>query len=144
MGLFDHITDAINRQRTEQGLPPLRVPTEAELAARRARDEEEQRAQHEENRRRYAVFLAQAPRYDLGDGRFGRSERMLGRLSSGAEADKGSLLHILPEGERVAVCRATHGRRSVGWSDPTEEPATCPRCLSRLARMGGRLMEKPS
>lgn len=86
MGLFDHITAAIDRQRAEEGLPPLSVLTEAELAARRARDDEEQHARHEENRRRYAAYLAQAPHYSLGDGRFARSERLLGRLSSGAEA----------------------------------------------------------
>lgn len=105
------------------------------------REEDERRARHEENRRRYAEYLARVPRYDLADGRYARSEEMLGRLSSGAESDKGRLLHVLPEGERVALCRATHGPRSVGWSDPREEPAACPRCLSRLARMDGRLME---
>jgi hypothetical protein len=141
MSIFDN---ALNMIRDRQGLPPLPVPTEAELAARRAREQEEQRTRDEENRRQYQAFLDRAPRYELGDGRYARSEGMLGRLSSGAEADRGSLLHVLPEGERVALCRAMHGPRSVGWSEPREEPATCPRCLARLSRMGGRLMEKPS
>lgn len=60
---------------------------------------------------------------------------LAGRCANGAERDHGSLWHAVRDGE--AICGATPGRRSVGWSSYTQigQDATCPKCIKRLARL---------
>ncbi len=96
-------------------------------AARRA-------AEHE-------ALLAAAPRYVLPDGTAWRSAGMLGRLRSGAQGDQGRRLHVVREEDcdgaaTPALCGAKPGLSSVGWGEIETAPATCPRCLDRLARAG--------
>jgi hypothetical protein len=72
----------------------------------------------EDDRRGYAVLM------------------LAGRCANGAERDHGSLWHAVRDGE--AVCGATPGRRSVGWSTYTKlgKAATCPRCVKKLQKRG--------
>jgi hypothetical protein len=88
--------------------------------------------------------------------------KLLGRLASGLESDKGVLAHavvrkrvkhrpcpanewgrkVLGDGlmeASVGVCGARPGKRSVGWdfevdSNHLESKVTCPKCLSRLEK----------
>lgn len=59
---------------------------------------------------------------------------MLGRLASGAEADKGQVLHLVDRGTDRARCGARPGPRSVGWAEDTDNDQRiigmrwCPRC----------------
>lgn len=123
-----------HNMREGLGLPPYVPPTEEEKAAQ-ARAEA---ARIEGLRLEREAYLARAPRYALGDGRFARSERLMGRCANGNEADRGGTFHVVAEGpDGKALCGAKGGTRSVGWTGPSEEPATCPRCLARIAKMGG-------
>ena len=65
-----------------------------------------------------------APRFKI--------RRLTGRCSNGYERDAGSRNHAVPTGSHVAVCGATYGRRSAGWSEYEEEEITCPRCLKKI------------
>lgn len=70
---------------------------------------------------------------------------MLGRLSNGAERDKGRVVHgvddSMPDyGQGKALCGAEPGRRSVGWHLRSDLSITCPRCL-RIASGGGRVVQ---
>lgn len=96
-------------------------------AARRA-------AEHE-------ALLAAAPSYVLPNGTAWRSAGMLGRLRTGHQGDQGRRLHVVREedcdgGATPALCGARPGLSSVGWGEIETAPATCPRCLARLARTG--------
>ncbi|MDO9427803.1 MAG: hypothetical protein Q7T93_13350 [Methylobacterium sp.] len=128
--VFDRMFDEMRR-----GLPPVVPPTAEEVAASEAAEA----AREEASRREGEAYLARAPRYSLGNGGFARSERLMGRCANGNEADRGRVFHVVAEGpDGKAICGAKEGfSRSVGWSGPREEPATCPRCLARLAKMGG-------
>lgn len=62
---------------------------------------------------------------------------MLGRLTDGAERDKGTRRHAKRLGEWRALCGAAPGPRSVGWADHPDQikpvsETNCPRCLKRL------------
>lgn len=48
--------------------------------------------------------------------------------------DRGRLYHSVPQHSGVAICGATYGRRSAGWSTHPGTEVTCPRCLKKLAR----------
>ena len=66
----------------------------------------------------------------------------LGRLSNGAERDRGNVLHVrlLDEDHRAeytALCGTAPGKRSGGWIDHDTPKATCERCANNLNRMGG-------
>jgi hypothetical protein len=77
-----------------------------------------------------------------------KSARMMGRLSSGAESDRGSVVHAVPDevrqyGPGRALCGAEPGRTSGGWDVDHAAGATvtCLRCASRMrsrARGGSR------
>lgn len=62
-----------------------------------------------------------------------------GRCATGTERDRGHVLHALQgsglfDVADIALCGATYGRRSAGWS-ATLLPAdrvTCPKCLDKL------------
>ncbi|SEO94199.1 hypothetical protein SAMN04487843_105117 [Methylobacterium sp. ap11] len=128
----------LNAVRKADGRQPLRLD---DLAAMTPAAVVEDSTRFDEAARERVAHLASVPRYDLGGDRFARAQRLLGRLANGTEAGKGSLVHIVPEDSNSALCGATYGAaRSVGWSDELPSPATCPRCLARLARMGGRLL----
>jgi len=122
---FDALTASINSYRAKNALP-VDPGVEARVAAYR-------QAQAEQA----AAHLASLPRYDLGDGRFGRSHRLTGRCADGSQLGGGSRFHIVAEGDDDgnAICRATYGARSGGWSLPQSEPASCPGCLARLKRI---------
>lgn len=123
----------LNAARKADGREPLRIE---DLAAMPVAADVEDRTRFDD-----VAHLASVPRYDLGGGRHGRAQRLLGRLANGTEAGKGSLVHVVPEDANRSLCGATYGAaRSVGWSDELQGPATCPRCLARLSRMGGRLL----
>jgi hypothetical protein len=60
-----------------------------------------------------------------------RAVYLLGRCANGAERDKGKLVHAVPD-SGVALCGATYGSRSAGWSREEDgQMVTCPRCLRR-------------
>ena len=61
-----------------------------------------------------------------------RAVQLTGRCANGFESDRGRRAHALPEGWGRALCGATYGRRSAGWSAYDEAAVTCPRCLKRL------------
>jgi hypothetical protein len=64
---------------------------------------------------------------------------MLGRLTCGAERDKGRRRHIVFSATWKSACGAKPGRRSVGWADHPDnvrpgDQADCPRCKAAMAR----------
>lgn len=73
--------------------------------------------------------------------------KMTGRCANGAERDKGSRFHAVPEGTgwQKAVCGAKPGVRGNGWSDYAGDKVTCPRCAFVLAwREPARHSDQPS
>jgi hypothetical protein len=72
---------------------------------------------------------------------------MQGRLTNGAQADHGKLVHAVDiEGKKVphnnqlgyrwiypALCGRKPGAKSVGWSTP-EGVVNCPKCLKKLSK----------
>lgn len=68
-----------------------------------------------------------------------------GRCANGNERDGGAVRHAVERGAdlKAALCGATPGRRSAGWSIHTLslDKVSCPRCLRRMASMdkGGYL-----
>lgn len=65
---------------------------------------------------------------------------LLGRCADGAERDGGRLRHAV-RGYR-ALCRATHGRQSAGWSaHQANAYVTCPRCLKKLSAEQRKLIK---
>lgn len=83
-----------------------------------------------------------------------RLGQLLGRLQSGLEHDKGTLVHAVPSGGKVipypnacgyryvypALCGTKPGPKSVGWTYGETKTVTCPRCLKKLAK--GTRMKK--
>lgn len=74
--------------------------------------------------------------------------KLAGRCVDGMERGQGARLHAIPstqvraraeykEAYGSAICGATPGRRSVGWTLLLDEAVTCPRCIKALARVGG-------
>jgi hypothetical protein len=64
---------------------------------------------------------------------FGRGykiRQMAGRCANGAERDHGARWHAINAYTGKALCGATPGRRSAGWSMYRGESVTCPRCLA--------------
>ncbi|MCJ2081551.1 hypothetical protein [Methylobacterium sp. J-090] len=123
-----------HNMRASLGLPSYVPPTDEEKGET-ARAEA---ARIEGLRLEREAFLAAAPRYALGDGGFARSERLMGRCANGNEADRGRVFHVVAEGpDGKALCGVKEGTRSVGWTGPSEEPASCPKCLARLTKLGG-------
>jgi len=58
---------------------------------------------------------------------------LAGRCVDGFERDGGTRIHMLIDGR--ALCGATYGRRSAGWSThPRYVEVTCPRCLRKLIK----------
>jgi len=57
--------------------------------------------------------------------------RLAGGCRTGSDTG-GRLWHALPAGSDVAVCGATYGRRSAGWSEYRGRVITCRRCLRRM------------
>jgi len=64
---------------------------------------------------------------------------LAGRCANGSELDSGTRWHAVPKGKYTAVCGATYGRRSAGWSSyiKLHQPVTCPRCLKKLNKKVG-------
>ena len=61
--------------------------------------------------------------------------RLTGRCANGYGRDAGSRSHAVPDGSLTAMCGATYGKRSAGWSENEEDKVTCPKCLSKLSRL---------
>lgn len=69
---------------------------------------------------------------------------LAGRCANGSELDSGRLWHAVPIDSWKAVCNATPGRRSAGWSSwyvPNQE-VTCPRCQKKLDRVNKTVGER--
>jgi len=69
------------------------------------------------------------------------ASRLSGRCANGAGLDSGVRYHarIVKDGlpDETAVCGATYGKRSGGWSlHGAENDVNCPRCVKKLERMG--------
>lgn len=64
--------------------------------------------------------------------------QLAGRCANGFQLDGGTRWHAVRKDEYRAVCGATYGRRSVGWSSyiKLHQPVTCPRCLKKLEKAG--------
>ena len=66
--------------------------------------------------------------------------KLAGRCSDGCERGQGVRYHALPEGtpdftHGPALCGAKAGRRSVGFTVKEGAAVSCPRCLSKMARL---------
>ena len=59
---------------------------------------------------------------------------LAGRCANGAELGSGTQWHAVKPGEHKAICGATPGRRSVGWSSWRKigQEVTCPKCRKKL------------
>lgn len=67
----------------------------------------------------------------------GYSVRQLaGRCANGFEGGHGIKWHAVPNDDYKAICGATYGRRSAGWSSYQiiGQSVTCPKCIKRLER----------
>lgn len=62
---------------------------------------------------------------------------LAGRAANGSQRDSGTRWHALREGEYKAICGATYGRRSAGWSSfiKLHQPVTCPSCLKKISNL---------
>jgi hypothetical protein len=60
-----------------------------------------------------------------------RTATLLGRLSSGLESDRGTVVHAVTF-SGVALCGRRPGSRSAGWRSEESEIVTCTRCVKRL------------
>lgn len=63
-----------------------------------------------------------------------------GRGATGAQGDRGVQIHAIKGKDRyphfgAALCGATPGKRSGGWSEYRSDSATCPRCLKKLENL---------
>jgi hypothetical protein len=65
--------------------------------------------------------------------------RLAGRCVDGFERGAGKYFHAVPKGQIKALCGATYGRRSAGWSSHVGEQVTCPGCFQRLQALQDRL-----
>jgi hypothetical protein len=61
-----------------------------------------------------------------------RIRRLAGRCSNGYGRDSGRLAHAVPSDSHIALCGASYGRRSAGWSEWDDEKITCSRCLEKI------------
>lgn len=68
-----------------------------------------------------------------------RIAQLAGRCTSGAERGHGRLWHAVENGTAYgmerAMCGATPGRHSAGWSNTEGQIVTCQGCHSRLMRI---------
>jgi len=62
-----------------------------------------------------------------------------GRCWNGAQRDRGSVVHAVPDFENLtfkdALCGAYPGRKSAGWAR-SDRPVSCPRCLKIIQEAG--------
>lgn len=60
--------------------------------------------------------------------------QLAGRCANGFEGGHGVKWHAVRKGEYKAVCGATYGRRSAGWSSwqVIGQEVTCPKCQKKL------------
>jgi hypothetical protein len=65
--------------------------------------------------------------------------RLSGRCANGGELDGGTRYHAVPDGSYKALCGATYGRSSAGWSSNEGTAVTCPRCLKKLSRQEAKV-----
>ena len=61
-------------------------------------------------------------------GRGYKIRQLAGRCANGAERDHGARWHAIDTISGRALCSASPGRRSAGWSMYRGEEVTCPRC----------------
>lgn len=67
-----------------------------------------------------------------------RIQKLSGRCANGCERDSGQRSHAVPTTSARALCGATYGRTSAGWSDYDGTEITCPRCVTIVRRAEGR------
>lgn len=62
--------------------------------------------------------------------------QLAGRCANGFEGGHGMKWHAVAKGEYKAICGATYGRRSAGWSsyEKVGQEVTCPKCQKKLAK----------
>lgn len=60
--------------------------------------------------------------------------RLAGRCANVSERDGGARYHAVPPHSIKALCGATYGRRSAGWSEYPGDKVTCPRCQKKLEK----------
>jgi hypothetical protein len=63
-----------------------------------------------------------------------RALQLAGRWAHGNKGGRGVKYHAVPARSDTALCGATYGQRSAGWSEHPGPHVTCPRCLSKLRR----------
>ncbi len=61
--------------------------------------------------------------------------RLAGRCANGAERDGGRIYHAVPRMRSTAMCGATFGSRSAGWSSQVGREVTCGRCVKKVAAL---------
>jgi len=59
------------------------------------------------------------------------ARRLAGAARSGSDRS-GSVYHAVVVGQDIALCGATYGTRSAGWSEYHGRAVTCRRCLKKL------------
>ncbi len=62
---------------------------------------------------------------------------LAGRCSNGFERDHGRIQHAVPPASNRALCGATYGRTSAGWSSTEGERVTCGRCITKIEKAQG-------
>jgi len=59
------------------------------------------------------------------------ARRLAGAARSGSDRS-GNVYHAVVVGQDVALCGATYGKHSAGWSEYHGAAVTCPRCIRKL------------
>jgi hypothetical protein len=63
---------------------------------------------------------------------------VLGHSTSGGRLDRGGHVHAVEGSSMIsivpALCGTRPGRWSPGWSQPVDDPVTCPRCQREMTR----------
>jgi hypothetical protein len=54
---------------------------------------------------------------------------LLGRCSNGAQRGGGKVAHLVEVGKARALCQATYGRMSAGWTAASGSEKDCQKCL---------------
>ena len=60
--------------------------------------------------------------------------QLAGRCANGSQGGHGVKWHAIMHDESNAICGATYGRRSAGWSsyEKAGQEVTCPKCIKKI------------